>query len=309
MVQRLLAGATPLALFILGYLLKRNNFFKDSTIDDIKKFVLNIALPAMLFHSFMTVHIQKEQLVIPLVLFIYCTITLYLGDLIAKIFKIENPYFTLLMCGFEMGMYGYAIFMALYGQEYLAVISFLALGHILFIFTLFMARLMGIKDGQQSLGLAIKRIIASPVIIAIVSGIVIGNLPFNFPQNPLLTTLNSIIRLVGSVTVPLITITIGYGIHIDKGNLGFSLFTIFIRKIFMVIFALLVNYFIIDKLLHLPSIYRYAMLSMALTPATFLVSVYVRPNDEVSSRYVNSTISLDCLLSLFIMVAASIIYV
>jgi hypothetical protein len=48
---------------------------------------------------------------------------------------------------------------------------------------------------------------------------------------------------------------------------------------------------------------------MALTPPTFLVSVFVRANDEASSRYVNSTISLDCLLSLFIMIVASIIYV
>lgn len=308
MLQRFLAGSPVLALFLLGFILRQNHFFGDQTVADIKKFVLNISLPALLFNSFLSIRIKPEQLALPFVLFILCTVMLFMGDLISRLMRIKTPYFTLLMSGFEMGMFGYAVFMALYGQEYLGVISFLAMGHIVFIFTIFMARLMGLRDGKQDTWTAVRRIIGSPIIISIVAGIIAGNTMHLLPRHVLFSTAGDIIRLVGSVTAPLIAITIGYGIHISRGSLSLALFTITIRKLLMVTFALLINRYVIDGLLHMESIYRYAMLSMALTPPTFIVSIFARAGHEEDSRYINSTISLDCLISVFLMMLAATFY-
>ena len=148
----------------------------------------------------------------------------------------------------------------------------------------------------------------SPIIAAIVAGIIVGNTKHLLPQVEVFSSVGELIRLVGSVTVPLITITIGYGIHISRDSLSLAMFTIVVRKLLMVTFALLINHYIIAGLLQMESIYRYAMLSMALTPPTFIVSIFARSGHEKDSRYINSTISLDCLISLFLMMLAATFY-
>jgi predicted permease len=297
-----------LALFLLGYLLKRVRYFREDTIVDIKKFVTNISLPALLFNAFLSLDIQAEYTLMIVVVYIMCLLMILVGRIVAKIAKIESPYFSLMMSGFEMGMFGYAMFISLYGEEHLGKIAFLAIGQSIFVFTFLISALTSVQNGKQSLGLIIKKFITSPIILSITLGIIVGQFKHYIYDWAFIETTFVFIRLLGSITVPLITITIGYGISIGKDGLGLSLFTIFIRKTFLFIIALIINHYIIGKFLHMDSIYEYAMLIIALSPPAFIFSVLVQSDDKENVAYINRTISLDCLISIFLMMLVAVTF-
>lgn len=309
MISHVFATLPILALFSLGFLLKRVSFFSDKTIAEIRKFVLNISLPALLFKAFLSLEVQAKHTIMILVIYLMCLAMVFIGKLVRRIAKIESPYFPILMGGFEMGMFGYALFISLYGIEHLGKIAFLGIGQTLFVFTILISLLMGLRDqGNRSPFDAVKRFLTNPISMSMVAGIIVGQI--NPPQalSGIVGTLGEFITLLGSITVPLITITIGYGISIGKTGLHLSLTTILVRKSALFLFALGINHFIIDQWLHMDALYRYALMIMALTPPTFLPSMLVRPNDPENAAYINRTISLDCLISIFATMLAAMFY-
>jgi predicted permease len=72
--------------------------------------------------------------------------------------------------------------------------------------------------------------------------------------------------------------------------------------------ALLINHFLIDRLLGMDTIYRYALLVMFLTPPPYVVTIYMRPNDKVNADYVDNTLSLDTLVSIVMVMFAAVLY-
>ncbi len=148
-MSQVFAALPILSLFVLGYLLKKVSFFKDSTIVDIKKLVTNISLPALLFNAFLSLDIQAKDILIVAVIYLMCTLMLVLGRIIAKIGNIKSPYFPLMMGGFEMGMFGYALFISLYGAENLGKIAFLTIGQSIFVFTILISGIMATQNGKH----------------------------------------------------------------------------------------------------------------------------------------------------------------
>jgi len=301
------AALPILTLFVLGYLLKKANFFRESTIADIKKFVTNISLPALLFKAFLSLEIQAKYFLIIVVIYLMCAMMIVIGRIVAKIANIRTPYFPLMMGGFEMGMFGYALFISLYGAEHLGKIAFLTIGQSIFVFTLLISGIMAAQKGKQSIRTSLKRFLTSPIILSIAAGIIAGQLKGYIVEGMAVKAAMTFIGLLGSISIPLITITIGYGISIGREGLGISLFTILVRKSGLVIFALLINRYIIGGLLQMDDMYRYAMIILALSPPSFILSIFVQPEDKENISYINRTISLDCLISIFLtMIAASI---
>lgn len=297
-----------LALFLLGYLLQRTAYFKVETIADIKKFVTDITLPALLFNAFLSLEIQLKDTLMIGVIYLMCVLMVFIGKGIAKVAKIESPYFPLLMGGFEMGMFGYALFISLYGEEHLGKMAFLVIGQSFFVFTILFSAIIAVQQGKQSFRSGMKNLLTSPIILAMVAGIALGQIPFPRAEGAMVEASLTFIRMLGSITVPLITISIGYGISIGREGLGFSLFTILIRKAILFVFALLINRYIINGLLHMDRMYSYAMLILALSPPTFIFSILVPPEDTKNYAYINRTISLDCLITIFLtMGVASIV--
>ena len=307
-MTHIFAALPILTLFVLGYLLKKANFFRESTIVDIKKFVTNISLPALLFNAFLSLEIQAKYILIIVVIYLMCTSMIVIGKIVAKIGNIKSPYFPLMMGGFEMGMFGYALFISLYGAEHLGKIAFLTIGQSIFVFTILISGIMAAQHGKQSIQSSLKQFFTSPIILSIAAGIIAGQVKGYIGGGMAVKAILTFITLLGSISIPLITITIGYGITIGREGLGFSLFTIVVRKSVLVLFALLINRYIIDGLLHMDAMYRYAMMILALSPPSFILSIFVQPADKENFSYINRTISLDCLVSIFLTMIAATIY-
>jgi malate permease and related proteins len=298
-----------LLLFLLGFLLQKVHFFTEASVTDVKKIVSNIALPALLFQAFASIDIEIGHLLLVLVIFATCALMVFLGKVVARILRIVSPYFAFMMGGFEMGMLGYALFLSFYGQEHLGKIALVDLGQVVFVFFVLMALLIRERDGVQSTAMLVRQFIISPVILAIFAGLLTSFAKPLFTPGPVFETLGRFVSMVASLTVPLIAITIGYGIHIKREGLMLSLKTIAVRKSLLVLLALAINHFLIDAVLHLEAMYRYALLVMFLTPPPFVISIYMAQDDRQDADYVANTLSLDTLISVLLVIVAAALYV
>jgi hypothetical protein len=155
----------------------------------------------------------------------------------------------------------------------------------------------------------LRQFITSPVILAILAGLLASLIGPLVTVGPVLGTLGRFVSMVASLTVPLIAITIGYGIHIKREGLLLSLKTIAVRKVLLIIIALAINHFLIDAVLHMDAMYRYALLVMFLTPPPFVISIYMAQDDRQDADYVANTLSLDTLISVLMVVVAAAVYV
>jgi predicted permease len=309
MIETLLPVLPVVLLFVVGFSLQKVNFFTTEAIVGIKRIVSDIALPALLFKAFLAVEFKPSSLILIGAIFLTCFVMVLLGRLIAPLLKISTPYFSIMMGGFEMGMLGYALFLALYGGENLGKIALVDLGQVIFVFFVLMAILIKERDGVQDPKVLLKQFITSPIILSILCGLAFSFIAPSVKSTPLLESLSSFIDMVGSLTVPLIAISIGYTIHIDTSNLSLSIKTIVVRKILSLIFFVIVNSLIVQSLLGLDRMYSYALMVMFLTPPPFVISIFMKQSDKKNMDYVANTLSLETVVSIVMIIIASALYV
>ncbi len=298
-----------LLLFVLGFILQRSKSFSEQTIAGIKRIVSDLALPALLFQAFSTVEIESKYLLLVITIFAVCLLMVLLGKALAKPLGMKSPYFPLMMGGFEMGMLGYALFISVYGVEHLGKLALVDLGQVLFVFFVLMALLIKERDGVHNTKVLLRQFITSPVIIAIFAGVLVSLFGKKLEPNHLFTALGEFIALLANLTVPLIAISIGYGIHIKGEGLAKAFKTILVRKVLLVALALLINHFLVDRLLGMDAIYRYAVLLMFLTPPPFIITIFMKAGDKENADYVDNTLSMDTLLSIISVMVATTIYI
>ncbi|MGL1890469.1 MAG: permease [Spirochaetaceae bacterium] len=287
-------------LFLLGVFFKFSKFLKTQTIRDLKKIVANVTLPALLFKGFSGIDFQKEYLLIVILMFCIPLCIFLLARPLKKVIKIKSPYLPHLLGGFEMGMLGYALFLTIFGQENLPVIAVIDLGQVLFVFFVLIPSLGQLKSGKNSIKEISKTFIKSPVIIAIISGLIIGLINIDITQI-------EIIDILGSLTMPLIMISLGYEIEFKKEGFLLALKTVIFRKTLLFISALLVNKFIISSFLGLPIIFEYGVLVMFLMPPPFVVSIFMDQDDHKNLGYVTNTLSLSIVVSVIMILTLNLL--
>ena len=165
----------PVLLMIgIGLLCRRKNLISREGINALKSLVVNVTLPAVLLKAFATTGYSLMDVLIPLLMFAVCVVAWALGRAAGKALKLSSRFVPFLTTGFEAGMLGYALFNMLYGASRTAEFARIDLGQVLFVFTLYKILLgqtgSGRADGKQLL----REMAASPVILAIVAGVLLG---------------------------------------------------------------------------------------------------------------------------------------
>ena len=297
---------TPIILLLLiGKWLNKKAFLTPETINGLKKMVVNLALPAILFMSFLTMEIEIAYFwFIPLLLLI--GIILYLiGSAIHTRFSIAGEYFPFLITGFEYGMIGVSLFSAAYGAGQLGKIAIIDFGQELFVWFIYMALLTRKREGSTDLKGLLKMFITSPVILSILSGITLNLLGVSnlLLQAEFLQGIFNTIELVGSLTVPLILIVVGFGIQIDRSEFAYSLRVILIRLGILIPLTLLVNRFFISGWLGLDSGFRAAFFTLMILPPPFIVTLFMDQQLIEERHRIDNTLTLHTLatIAVFIM--------
>lgn len=293
----------PIFLLIgLGIFIRRTRFLSDQTIDDLRKIVVNLALPAVLFISFLGIDLQPAYLLVFVALFVLCVGLLWFGHFLRARLKVEHPYFPFLITGFEYGMLGVSLFGSAYGLENLGYIAVIDLGHELFIWFVFLAFLLMRRDGLQRPGQLIGAFFRSSVILGILAGILLNLLGLrewlysSMITGGVMTTLDRL----SALTIPLILMIIGYSIRIDRSAVRAAALVIGVRLALFLPLSVLLNVVFIRGLLGLGWGFEAALFTLLILPPPFIVPLYMPADVPDERRYVNNVLMLHTVVSIAI---------
>ncbi len=297
-------------LLLFGVFLNRTRFLCPETIQDFKKLVVNITLPALLFLAFSGVNIQPHLLLIVGAIFLACLFVLLAGRRLQPLLGISSPYFPSLLTGFEAGMMGYAIFSAVYGPASIFKFGVIDLGQVTFVFFILVPSLERLSVGPKPFRSVLVNFLKTPVILAIFLGIIFQQTGLRTLMEswPITASLFETLAIVGSLTTPLVAIFIGYEMHLKRGMLAKPALTVGVRLAIWVAFGLALNTFVVDGLLHLDNVFKAAVMTMFILPPPFVIPLFM-PKAQLQDRdFVLNTLTIATLATLVAFSIVSVVY-
>lgn len=292
-----------LLLLSLGIWIRHKEFLTAKTVDELRKIVVNIALPAVLFISFLNIELKSAYFIIFIVLFLLCIVLFLLGKLIRKQFKIRYQYFPYLVTGFEYGMLAVSMFGAAYGLDKIGYIAVVDLGHEIFIWFVFLPLLLIKRDGAQKPKEIVISFLSSPVVIAILASLMLNILGVNelLLELPVSGGVLVTLDFLRNLTVPLILMIVGYGVRINREGLKESLILTVTRLGIMIPLALVLNTFLIRNSLQLDRFFEIALFTLLIMPPPFIVPLYASEKlDSREKRYINNVLAIHTVISVAI---------
>lgn len=293
-----------IVLLIIGRLIRQRKLVEEQSVADFKKIVVNLALPAVLFNSFFRVELQVSYIWFLPLIFGYCLMLYLLGRLLYQLINVKGEYFPFLITGFEYGMIGVSLFAAAYGMEQLGSFAIVDFGQEMFIWFLYVALLMQKREGKSEPKELIKMFATSPVILAIFAGILLNllGLPDIMEDLPGAGGILAAVNLLGSLTVPLILIVVGYGIKIDLEELAYSARVILIRLAVNIPAALLINRFIVGGLMGLGAGFQAGVFTLLILPPPFILTLYMKQSLKEELHRVDSTLTLHTIATIIVFI-------
>ena len=296
-VTTVLQTILPVLLMLcIGMLCRSRGLISREGINALKSVVVNITLPAVLLSAFAATRYTLMDVIVPLMVFLTCLAAWALGKVGAKVFRMNSRFVPFLTTGFEAGMLGYALFTMLYGSARTAEFARIDLGQVLFVFTLYKI-LLGL-DGREraSLGSLMKEMLLSPIIIAIVAGVLIGATGLYQALIPsgVSGIFDACTDFVSAPTSAIILLTIGYDLVLADIPWKKTGKVVALRCGIMLILGLLLIGLL--KLLWPGANLTAAVTVMFLLPPPFVLPVFA---DDADQRvYVSSALSVSTLVAI-----------
>jgi len=303
-----LVSVLPILLLIgVGMILRVTKMLDDAGVDVLKKLVVNVVLPAVLFNAFLAIDFQIEYVAILFIIPAVCVLLLSLGHLVKRVLPGHSPVTPYLFTGFEFGMVGIALFTAAYGVGSVPVAGMVGLGHEFFIWFVYVTLLRRTMEGAVSLRETIRSFVASPVIIAIAAGLLfnVAGLGPVLANNPLGAALLQTLSYLAAIIVPVILIVVGHGTRLTRHGVAQSAPLVALRFAVVLTLALLLNHFVIDGVLGLPPIVEAAVFTLLILPPPFIVPIFLPKQRREEIAYSNNVLSLHTVVSL----VAFVIYI
>lgn len=289
-----------LFLLLLGYWFRRTGFLSPVLVEGLRQLVVNLALPAVLFLSFLNLDLQPAFILLSAVIFAICVALFLLGRFLRPRVAPDHPYFPFLMTGFEYGMLGVSLFGSAYGLANIGYIAVVDLGHEIFIWFAFLPLLLLQRDGRQNPAELLRSFFTSPVVIAIIAGITCNllGLAAALPAWPVSGALISVLELLANLTIPLILLIVGFGIQLDREGLSEAGRVVLLRLAILLPLVWLLNSVLLAGLLALSRPYQIALFTLFILPPPFIIPLFMDAGDTVELRYVNNTLTLNTVVTI-----------
>lgn len=275
---RILQTALPvLAALALGVLCRKLNFLTRDGVDTLKKVVVNLTLPAVVFAAFATAEYSLQTIAIPVLVFLLCCAGLGLGKVLARLLRLPGRVTPYLAGGFEAGMLGYALFALLFPQASSARFAILDLGQTLFVFTLYKALLSGGKE-TKSLW---KDIVNTPILWGTFAGLLVGatGLFGWMVQNGSAAVVTSLTDFLSAPTGMMILLAVGYDLDFAQIRWRETARFVVLRLAAMaILFAVLL---LVNRTLLHGIIFEGAALLLFILPPPYVLPIFA---DEPSQR-------------------------
>ena len=285
-----------LLMLFLGALCRRKALISREGIQALKTVAVQIALPAVLLHTFAVTQYSLRDILIPLMMFGVCVAAWLLGKVLGPKLRMASPFVPYLTTGFEAGMLGYALFTLLYGSGRVAEFARIDLGQVLFVFTLYKILLNRDEGKTTSPKQLIREMAFSPIILAIAAGVILGATGLYRALEPSGVTalLDACTDFVSAPTAALILLAIGYDLVFDDIPWKDALSVVGLR---LAIMAVLGGAMFAALRLLWPDMHsEAAVVLMFLLPPPFVLPVFA--TGENQRTYVSAALSLSTLVSI-----------
>ncbi len=296
-----LKTALPVFLALaMGMLCRKKKFLSRDGVDALKKVIINLTLPFALFSSFATAEYTLDSLIVPVIIFVICTIMLGLGFWVIRISRMQSKLAPFLASGFEAGMLGIPLFGLLFPGK-ASQFAILILGQEIFVFTLYKMLLTG-KTSPKAI---IKDFVTSPTLIAVVLGLIVGatGLFDLLGKWGVAEIVTSVTDFLSAPTAMIILLTVGYDLVLKeipwKKTIGMLGMRIGIAG------AMLCLLILLNRTLLKGMIFEGAAVLLFMLPPPYVIPVFA---DEPSERVqISSALSALTLVTMVLFAVFSIV--
>jgi len=306
-----LAKVLPvILLLLLGATLNKIKFLRPETVGELKKLVVNVTLPAVLFLAFARATLELNYLLIVVIVFALCVLALLLGRWVRPLTGIQASYFPTLLTGFEAGMMGYAIFSSVYGAQNVYKFAVIDLGQVTFVFFVLVPLLERLSSGPKPFTATVANFFRTPVILGILGGIIANRIGLLVLLSswPVSASLVTTLEIIAGLTTPLVAIVIGYEMRLQAGSLARPAGTIGLRLLYWVPLGVLLSVLVVGRVLRLDAVFQAAVMTMFILPPPFVIPLFMRTASEEERTYVVNTLSLATLVTLFAFALVGVLY-
>ena len=285
-----------IVMLVIGIICRRRGMISREGIGALKNVVVNITLPAVLLNAFATTSYTFMDVVVPLLMFAVCFIAWALGKAAGKALRMPSRFVPFLTTGFEAGMLGYALFNMLYGADRTAEFARIDLGQVLFVFTLYKVLLAMDGNERADAGQLVREMALSPIIIAIVAGVLLGATGLYRAMIPsgVSGVLDACTSFVAAPTSAIILLTIGYDLVLDDIPWAQTAKVVALRLVIML--ALRTALVALLGVLWPQANLTAAINVMFILPPPFVLPVFADDADQ--RTYVSSALSVSTLVGI-----------
>jgi len=274
-----LTKVIPILLLIgLGYLIQVKNWTDETSMHNLKRGILNLGLPAVLFIAFLELELKASYLLISVIIFVLMIVFFLVGELVNRLLRINSPVLAFITTGFAFGLLGIPLFGGVYGLENVGALSIFGIGHEFFAWFVYVTLVKQRLNGEKFSAETIVGFIKAPTIQAIIAGIVMNLLGWRlyFDQIALLKGIYLTISSLATITTPLILIVIGYGIKLEKKYIRPAIQMLAIRLMIVLGIGYLAYRFLIGPIVGGGlSVNDMAFYTFIILPPPFMIAIFV----------------------------------
>ncbi len=298
--------ATVLPVFValgIGIFCRSRNFITRDGVDTLKKVVVNLTLPFVLFNSFATATYSLSSAILPVVIFTACCVMLAAGYLWVKASKSGSKTAPFVASGFEAGMLGYSLFALLFPDKSLASFALIALGQEIFVFTVYKMLLTG-KTSPKAI---INDFLTSPTLIAVILGLVVGasGLYDVFRSLGINKVFESVTGFISAPTGTIILFAVGYDLVFKEVNWKKTGSLVAMRVVIAgLAFGGLI---LLNRTLLGGMIFEGALAVLFILPPPYIIPIFSK--EEGEQVHISSALSALTLITMLLFAICSVLYV
>ncbi len=305
-MAEIISKIIPILLLItLGYMMQYKSILKQTTIDEVKKVVINLSLPSVLFVTYINMELKIEYLIMFIVIFIMSIVFYYTGVLLNKINILAHPIIPFMVSGCSFGLLGVPLYATVFGIENLDKISILGIGHEAFMWFFYVTILkMTFRKEKFSLE-TIKGFLTSPLILSIVLGLFFNISGFNiwFNDYVVLKGIYITIQYLGNLATPLILIIIGFGLKFSRRYMKLSVKFVALRLAVILTIGYLFKGLLIDRMITPEPLFNYAYFTFLILPPAFSSSIFIGEYSSIEHKELaNNTVVLSTAVCIIIFI-------
>lgn len=277
-------------LGLAGLVLARRGLLPAHAVDGLKLLITRLTLPVLLFGAFVRLEPDGRNAALAAVVFGLCAVMGAVGagltrvGALARVATLPRPETRLLFQGFEAGMLGYALFVALHSSEHLPAFAALDMGQVVYVFTVLMVQMSTLSratggEGDARPAFPWRDLAVNPVLWAITGGLAVA-----LAAPGLATSLSApdgvvapFVDMVGGLTTPLVCLVIGASLAEGVPRDRAIVTIVALRTAVGLGLGLLVALVLVPAL-GFSEWYARAAIVLFVLPAPFVIPVYYRRN-------------------------------